>query len=187
MTERVVIRLSGKRLAVGLAFASVWLGILLPITAVTLVYAPSPRLIPLVLLTVAGFLMGARTLGMSVIADGNGLRVRNAWRQKRFASSDIDSFFEYSPVGKPIEQGGVVAVKLRSGRIVNLLVTATGASGREARTVNAARLQDWLKSSSPGSAVAHTQRRVPRHVKHPRPSHPARPRPHSPHSGQSDR
>ena len=133
----------------------------------------------LVPFTAFGVFVIGSNLRMRVRADANGLRFRNFWRQETYAASDIAAFMVHSPNGRSSGFGGMVAVVLHSGRIIDLRATSTGRFGSAKREVHLRRLQHWLESVTPRSNGPHP-RSGTGHPGHQYQAPPHAPTPHAP-------
>ena len=130
-------------------FGALWCGLVGVVLVGTLVDGPSGfALIPLLMLGGGGFIISSN-LRMRVVAAGAELRVRNFLEEQRFERATILRFVEHTPGGLPAPFGGMVAVLLDGGRLVDLRATMSGPFGRARRAANLSRLQRWLEDAAP--------------------------------------
>jgi hypothetical protein len=81
---------------------------------------------------------------LRVIADPDGLHIRNIFRERHVDRADIAAFMDHAPGGLPSVFGGVIAVRLNSERLIDLRATSTGLLGRSRMKADLTRLQNWL-------------------------------------------
>ncbi|MFN8022874.1 MAG: PH domain-containing protein [Acidimicrobiales bacterium] len=103
--------------------------------------------ISLGLLAAGGFVI-LSNITLRVVADGDELRVRNLFRDERYARSQIERFVEHHTPAMPKSMGGMIAVVLRDGRLVDMRATSRGPLGRAQRDEALRRLRAWLEAGS---------------------------------------
>jgi hypothetical protein len=141
---RVVIRPAAAIRTYMIVFACVWFGLLGAMTIGILVAEPWPAvLFPIGMLVFGGFIISSN-LRMRVVAEGDELRVRNFVREERIPRASITRFVDHAPGGMPSRLGGVIAVLLDDGRLIDLRATGGGPFARGRRTDHRQRLDRWL-------------------------------------------
>lgn len=144
MPDNVVIRPTLALRLFTLAFAIVWFGFLAAGLVRALRDGRAVVIAVPILMMVGGVLIFRSNLRMRVIADAQGLRVRNFVREHRYPIGDVDRFVEHGPNGMPERLGALIAVLLTDGRMIDLRVTTTGPLGRARRAHVLRTLRAWL-------------------------------------------
>lgn len=91
-------------------------------------------------------------LRMRVVADGDGLHVRNFFREQHHPAASITQIVEHTANGMPSALGGRLAVMLTNGRLLDLNATTSGPFGGARRERQRQQLQDWLATHQLRSA-----------------------------------
>ena len=129
-----------------IGFSIVWCGFLVVIIALT---HSGASVVPALML-VFGALLFSRLLRLGVVADDTGLLVRNNYRTKHYAWSDVEGFRVGGAMGGAWGKG--IYVLLRNGEVVVLEATRRVAGlGRGAERLDGylAALRAWLPPGGP--------------------------------------
>ena len=127
-------------------FAVVWLG-LLGVGFVSGLRSGTSGfiLVPLLMMVYGGIIISSN-LRMHAIAESDEIRVVNFIRERRFCRSSVVRFVDHTRGGMPMALGGMIAMLLDDGRMVDLRATRHGPFGRSCRDHDLKHLQVWLES-----------------------------------------
>ncbi len=128
-----------------LVFGVIWVGLLGFGVVHNIASGEGVALIPMLPMLLIGCVIVSINVRMRVVVTAQELRVRNFVIESRFARGEIDRFVLHTPGGMSSAFGGVIAMLLISGRMIDLRATARGPFGKARTDLYLAQLEAWLR------------------------------------------